>query len=50
MITYDVVKMFLSIVLSQNDEDSPFENLSFAIAFNTLVEMGFLYEIETYNE
>ena len=50
MITYDVVKMFLSIVLSQNDEDNPFENLSFAIAFNTLVEMGFLYEINTVNE
>lgn len=46
MITYDVVKMFLSIVLSQNDEDAPFENLSFAIAFNTLVDMGFLHEIE----
>ena len=47
MITYDVVKMFLSVVLSQNDEDVPFQNLSFAIAFNTLVDMGFLHEIAT---
>ena len=49
MITYDVVKMFLTIILSQGDEDSPFENISFAIAFNTLVKMGFLYEIEINN-
>lgn len=46
MITYDVVKMFLSIVLSQGDEDSPFQNISFVLAFNTLVNMGFLYEVE----
>lgn len=45
MITYDLIKMFLSIVLSQNDEDTPFNNVSFAIAFNTLVHMGFLIEI-----
>lgn len=46
MITYDVVKMFLTIVLGQSDEDSPFQNISFALAFNTLTQMGFLYEIE----
>lgn len=46
MITYDLIKMFISIVLSQNDEDNPFHNVSFAIAFNTLVHMGFLIEIK----
>ena len=45
MITYDVIKMFLSIVLGQGDEDKPFENISFALAFNTLSQMGFLVEI-----
>ena len=45
MITYDVVKMFLTIVLSQADDDEPFQNISFAIAFNTLAQMGFLVEI-----
>lgn len=45
MIAYDVIKMFLSIILGQTDDDNPFENISFSIAFNTLVSMGFLYEV-----
>ena len=45
MITYDVVKMFLGIVLNQTAEDDPYSNISFAVAFNSLVNLGFLIEI-----
>lgn len=45
MITYDLIKMFLTIILGQTDDDMPFSNISFAIAFNTLTKMGFLVEI-----
>ena len=45
MITYDVVKMFLGVILSQTAEDNPYDNISFAVAFNSLANLGFLVEI-----
>jgi len=45
MITYDVIKMFLTIILGQSDDDHPFDNISFAVAFNSLAHLGFLIEI-----
>ena len=45
MITYDVIKMFLTIILGQSDDDQPFANISFAIAFNSLAHLGFLIDI-----
>ena len=44
MITYDIFKMMLSVLLGQDSESSPFQNISFALAFNTMLEMGFLVE------
>lgn len=44
MITYDIFKMFLSILLGQEATSNPMLNVSFAIAFNTMLEMGFLIE------
>lgn len=45
MITYDVIKMFLTIILGQSDDDHPFDNISFAVAFNSLANLGFLIDI-----
>ena len=45
MITYDILKMLLSIVLGQEASSNPMLNVSFAVAFNTMLEMGFLIEI-----
>jgi hypothetical protein len=45
MITYDVVKMFLGVILSQSSDENPYTNISFAVAFNSLANLGFLIEI-----
>ena len=45
MITYDIFKMLLSILLGQEATSNPMLNVSFAIAFNTMLEMGFLIEL-----
>jgi hypothetical protein len=45
MITYDIFKMLLSILLGQEATSNPELNVSFAIAFNTMLEMGFLIEL-----
>ena len=45
MITYDVVKMFLGVILSQSADEDPYTNISFAVAFNSLANLGFLIEI-----
>lgn len=45
MITYDIFKMLLSILLGQEAKSNPMLNVSFAIAFNTMLEMGFLIEL-----
>ena len=44
MITYDFFKMCLSVILGQDYGDMYKENISFTIAFNTLVEMDILKE------
>ena len=44
MITYDLFKMCLSILLGQEAGDAYKFNISFAIAFNTLVELEVLKE------
>ena len=44
MITYDLFKMCLSILLGQEAGDTYKFNVSFAIAFNTLVELEVLKE------
>jgi hypothetical protein len=44
MITYDLFKMCLSILLGQEAGDTYKFNISFAIAFNTLVELEVLKE------
>ena len=45
MITYDVIKMFLGVILSQSADENPYYNISFAVAFNSLANLGFLIEI-----
>jgi hypothetical protein len=45
MITYDVIKMFLGVILSQSADENPYYNISFAVAFNSLTNLGFLVEI-----
>lgn len=44
MITYDLFKMCLSIILGQDSGVDYLNNVSFAIAFNTLVELEVLKE------
>ena len=44
MITYDLFKMALSVLLGQEPGDAYKYNISFAVAFNTLVELGILME------
>ena len=45
MITYDIFKMLLSVLLGQEATSNPEFNVSYAIAFNTMMEMGLLIEI-----
>lgn len=45
MISYDIIKMFLSIILGQDDTNKIHDNFSFVIAFNTFVHMGFIVEV-----
>lgn len=45
MITYDVIKMFLGVILRQSADENPYYNISFAVAFNSLTNLGFLIEI-----
>lgn len=44
MITYDLFKMCLSILLGQEAGEDYKNNVSFALAFNTFVELGILKE------
>lgn len=45
MITYDIFKMILSIILGQDAASNPEMNVSYIIAFNTLMQMGVIVEI-----
>lgn len=45
MITYDIFKMILSIILGQDASSNPELNVSYIIAFNTLMQMGVIVEI-----
>lgn len=45
MITYDIFKMLLSVLLGQEATSNPEFNVSYVIAFNTMMEMGLLIEI-----
>ena len=44
MITYDIFKMLLSVLLGQEATSNPELNISFCIAVNTMIQMGFLKE------
>ena len=39
MITYDIFKMLLAVILGQEATSNPMLNVSFVMAFNTLVNM-----------
>ena len=45
MITYDVFKMILAVILGQDATSNPELNVSYIIAFNTLMQMGMIVEI-----
>lgn len=46
MITYDIFKMLLAVILGQEATSNPILNVSFVFAFNTLVNMGLIKEVE----
>lgn len=45
MITYDIFKMILAVILGQEATSNPELNVSYIIAFNTLMQMGMIVEI-----
>lgn len=45
MITYDVFKMILAVILGQDATSDPELNVSYIIAFNTLMQMEMIVEI-----
>lgn len=46
MVTYDFIKLLLSILLGQDEKSDVSNNISFALAFNTMVAMEFLIEVK----
>lgn len=45
MITYDIFKMLLAVILGQEAVSNPELNVSYVMAFNTLLQMGLIVEI-----
>ena len=45
MITYDIFKMILAVILGQEATSNPEMNVSYIVAFNTLMQMGMIVEI-----